>query len=575
MRYIRKQSAGQLEIRAYDYADEIASNSIVRFIALFVASLDLKALGFTGTKPAKTGRPGYDPRVMIQLYIYGYLNSIRSSRKLERECRRNIELFYLLGRLTPDHNTIADFRKNNAKAIKKLFYIFVQSCREMKLMGSESVCLDGTTIRAANGKKNATNAELSRKKLEYAKAQLEAVERYLKTLDENDLKEKRTTGALVLDLDKEHLPDIEKLKERIAKHEQDLKTLEETGAKALVKNDPEAGLMPAKEGGIKVCYNMQTAVDVKSHMIAGFEATNIPSDRGQISSSMKPIMEDSGISTIHVIADKGYDSTNDVEDCLMNGIAADAGFIYDRDDRVITLEYHATENPEELKTSTQKKDIQACLHAGILPDCYANGNIRIEVQEKSVISCFIRHEDGHVTCPHGKELYRLREAKSGTDYGSREACRTCTNRCTDSKHRKVVRFGPETVYVPVYMYGSSESPLQQIPDIEQNTHYNRFGRVPQQEKRVVIRVRRDIQKQKLRQRVSEHPFGTIKHWDGASFFLCKGKEKVSAEYALSCLSYNFRRAYNICEGFENLEKRWNHFIGTTMPIWAQKTKKQG
>lgn len=575
MRYIQKQTEGQLEIRATNYEDEISQDNIVRFIAVFVSSIDLKELGFTGTTPAKTGRPGYDPCALIKLYIYGYINAIRSSRKLERECRRNIELFYLLGRLTPDHNTIADFRKKNAKAIKKLFYIFVQSCREMKLMSGETLCLDGTTIRAANGKKSATSVELSRKKLEYAKAQLAAVERYLETLDENDLKEKRTTGAMVLDLDKDHLPDIAKLRERISKHEEDLKLLEETDRKTLVKTDPEAAMMPAKEGGIKACYNVQTAVDTQSHMIAGFEVTNAPSDRGQINGCIETIMEESGLSTVHVIADKGYDSTEDIENCLMNGICADVGFIYDRDDRVITLDYCESDITDETKQSSQKEDIRTCLHAGVLPDCYAGGNISIEVQEKSALSCFIRHDDGTVTCPHGKELFKLRDVKYGTDYSSREACRTCTNRCTDSKAKKVVRFGANTIYVPVYMYGSCKTTLQQIPDVDQDTPYNRFGRVPQQEKRVMIRIRRDIPKQKLRQRVSEHPFGTIKHWDGASFFLCRGKDKVAAEFSLSCLGYNLRRAFNICQGSENLIARWTQFLRSAMPSWAKTAEIRG
>ena len=161
----------------------------------------------------------------MKLYIYGYLNGIRSSRRLMRECRRNVELFFLLNRLCPDFRTIADFRKRHGKLLKKIFLIFVQACREMKLMDAKTLCLDGTTIRAVNGKKQATSAELSRKKLEYARAQLAAVEKYLDTLDENDLHEARIGHPFALNLDRNHLPDPKWLKERVAFHEKCLKEL--------------------------------------------------------------------------------------------------------------------------------------------------------------------------------------------------------------------------------------------------------------------------------------------------------------------------------------------------------------
>lgn len=196
---------------------------------MFVDGLDLEALGFEHTPSAATGRPPYSPYDLVKLYIYGYLNGIRSSRRLMRECRRNVELFLLLNRLRPDFRTIADFRKRHGKLLKKIFLIFVQVCREMKLMDAQTLCLDGTTIRAVNGKKQATSAELSRKKLEYARAQLAAVEKYLDTLDENDLHEERIDHPFALNLDRDRLPDPKWLKERIVFHEKCLKELEETG----------------------------------------------------------------------------------------------------------------------------------------------------------------------------------------------------------------------------------------------------------------------------------------------------------------------------------------------------------
>ena len=379
MRFKEGTDSRQMRLGIWSIEEEVAENSPARFIEVFVDSLDVGKLGFKRAEPAHTGRPAYAPQDMIKLYLYGYLNGIRSSRKLERECGRNIELFYLLNRLHPDHNTIADFRKENRKALKKVFLVFVRACKDMKLMDAETLCLDGTTIRAVNGKKKAVSAEIAQKKLEYAKAQLEAVERYLRTLDENDLHEKRLNKPMALDLDKNHLPDPEKLKERIAFHEQCLKELAQSDRGALLFTDPEAGMMPAKEGGIKACYNVQTAVDAGSHMIVDFDVTNNSSDHGTLDQTVEKCKREIGLDSVKVIADKGYESLADIEQCLLHGTAADVGFIQDREDRVISMEYEAAEITEEEKQSTKPEDIQRCLHAGVLPKCLANGNIRIEV----------------------------------------------------------------------------------------------------------------------------------------------------------------------------------------------------
>ena len=473
-----------------------------------------------------------------------------------RECRRNIELWFLINRLVPDFRTIADFRKAHRKLLKKIFLIFARECKEMKLMDTETLCLDGTTVHAVNGRKQSTSVELSRKKLEYAKAQLAAVERYLDSMDENDLCEGKIDHPFALDLDKNHLPSVETLKKRIAFHEKCLKELEESGRNTMTFTDPESAMMPAKEGGIKACYNVQTAVDAKSHMIADFNITDSPSDKGQLCTSMQMCMKDLELDSIRVIADKGYESAADIKDCLMNGIVPDVGFIQDREERVFPLDYVEQDITPEMKASTKPEDIQTCLHAGTLPDCYQGTNIRIEVQSLSNISCFIRHEDGRVTCPMGRELFKQRDTKYGTEYSSREACRTCPNRCTDSKREKHVNIGRNSTYVPVIMYGDPRYPLQQIPDVDQPDHYNNFGKLRRDDKRVMIFIKRDIPKQKLRQQTSEHPFGTIKHYDDGRYFLCKGKEKVTAEFALSALAYNIRRAINICGGVHNLIDRY-------------------
>lgn len=556
MGYVTGTDSRQMTMGVWSIEDEVPQDSPARFIEVFVDSLDLETMGFEHTVPAPTGRPPYNPYDLVKLYVWGYLNRIRSSRRLMRECRRNIELWFLLNRLCPDFRTIADFRKAHRKLLKKIFLIFVRACKEMRLMDAETLCLDGTTVRAVNGRKRATSAELSRKKLEYARAQLEAVEKYLDSMDENDLCEGRIDHPFALDLDKDHLPSVETLRERIAFHEKCLKELEESGRNSLTFTDPESAMMPAKEGGIKACYNVQTAVDAKSHMVADFHVTNNSSDRGQLYDSIEMCRRDLSLDAVNAIADKGYESAADIRDCLMNGIVPDVGFIQDREERVFPLDYVEQEITPEVKASTKPKDIQSCLHAGVLPDCYEGTNIRIEVQSLSNISCFIRHEDGRVTCPMGRELLKQRDTKYGTEYSSREACRTCPNRCTDSKREKHVNIGNNSIYVPVIMYGDSRYPLQQIPDVDQDTPYNHFGKWKRDEKRVMIFIKRDIPKQKLRQQTSEHPFGTIKHYDDGRYFLCKGKEKVTAEFALSALAYDIRRAINICGGVQNLIDRY-------------------
>ena len=429
-------------------------------------------------------------------------------------------------------------------------------------MDAQTLCLDGTTIRAVNGKKLATSTELSRKKLEYARAQLEAAEKYLDSMDEEDLREARIDHPFALDMEKERLPDVETLRERLAFHKRYLKQLEESGRSSLTFTDPESAMMPAMEGWIKACYNVQTSVDAGSHMIADFRVTDTPSDRGQLYDSIELCRKELELRTVNAIADKGYESAADIEKCHMNGIAPDVGFIQNREERVFPLDYVAREITPQMQASQSSEDIQARLYAGLLPDCYAGSNIRVEVQTLGQLSCFIRHEDGRVNCPIGWEPFKKKDAKYGTEYSSREACRTCPNRCTDSRREKRVDVDCNSTYVPVRMYGNSDRPLQPIPDIAQNAPHNSFSKLKRAEKRVMVFIRRDIPRQKLRQCTSEHPFDTIKHANDSRYFLCKGKEKVTAEFALSALAYNLRRVLRLCGGMPKLIELYRR---TAMP----------
>lgn len=568
-RYMAGENPNQLNFAPRTMDEMISANNPVRFIGEFVDQIDLRKLTFEKAVPAETGRPSYDPRILLKLYLYGHLNHIRSSRRLENECTRNIELMWLLEKLTPDHNTIARFRQVNGQALVKVFKLFVSLSLEMGLVKGQTVCVDGTPIKAVNGMHQATSLELSKKKLEYYKEQLELVEKYLTELDETDKMEQgRLNKPFALDLDPKNLPKKEVLQKRIQFHRQEIERMEAKGETQLLYTDPEARVMPAKQHGKKACYNIQTAADADTHMIVGFEATSDANDMNKLASTAEIAKENLHKETLSVIADKGYESAEDIMKCLMNGIVPDVGFTRDRDYRVFSIDCIPQEITDEIRQSGAPEHIRRCLHAGVLPACYEHTNISIEVQRQNAESCFIRHEDGRVTCPMGKELLFQGKKKYGTVYGSKEACRTCPNRCTDGKGFKTVKFGDDTIYVPVIMYGSPKYPLQAIPNVEQPKHYNAYGKAAHKEARVMIFITRDVPKQRLRMQVSEHPFGTIKHYDDAGYFLCRGKAKVTAETALMFISYNIRRALTLAGGTQGLIALFLSRIGKLSTIYT-------
>ena len=539
MRYIQNISREQTRLLPYSVEEMVEETNPVRVIHAYVDSLPMETLGFERAEPAQTGRPAYDPRDLLKLYIYGYLNRIRSSRKLMTECRRNVELFYLLNMLRPDFRTIADFRKRNRKALKEVFRDFVKACAELKLLGKETVAIDGTKIRASNSKKKSYTPEILEKKIEYLEEQERGIEEYLEKMDKADQEEKR---APVMDIKPEDMPQkLEQIRERVAKYKGYQKRMKETGETQILETDPECRTIHTKEGQLPA-YNIQTAVDDRHHLIVSFETTNANTDQGLLDQMAEQTKEEMGVETIEVLADKGYESRQDIEKCVMHGTVPNVGYKYDKDERIFDLEYIPNEIDEQTRCSEKPEDIQKCLHAGVLPRCYEGTSVEVQLQRRSVMSCFIRHEDGRVTCPMGRELFKHSVRKHGTIYGSREACRTCPNRCTDSKNAKTVSIGHNTNIVAVRMYGNPEYPLQRLP--EGFVPHNSIGR-PQKPERVRLILRRNPDDMQRRKELVEHPFGTIKWYDGAHYFLCRGKEMVSAEIALSFLTYNLRRAIRI------------------------------
>jgi transposase len=290
--------------------DYVGEENLVRFIEAFVSMLNLIELGFTHSEPKATGRPSYNPADLLKLYIYGYLNCIRSSRKLERECLRNIEVMWLLKKLAPDHKTIADFRKNNADAIKKVFKQFVFFCKELGLYGGEVVGIDGSKFKAVNSKKRNFNQDKLIKKLKDIE---EKIDSYLNELDENDKNELSVKQPDA----KEVKEKIKQLEERKLEYQDLLKKLEDTGEKQVSTTDPDSRMMKNNQK-FDVCYNVQTVLDDKNNLIVDYEVTNDVNDKKQLNEMAGKAKEVLGVESLNVLADKGYYNPEEIKKCVEN-----------------------------------------------------------------------------------------------------------------------------------------------------------------------------------------------------------------------------------------------------------------
>jgi len=538
MKYVEGQDREQITLLPDCVEDYIGEDNSVRVIDAFVNSLDMEALGFRRSQPEETGRPPYDPRDMLKLYIYGYFNKIRSSRKLMQECGRNIELFWLMRKLAPDFRTIADFRKDNARAIRQSFRTFGKLCLKLGLYRKELLAVDGSKFRAVNGDKSVYTAEVLEKKLTNID---EKIQGYLSRMDTADTEESRQP-ELTPEAVKAAL---EELTQRKEKYEQYLAELQESGQTQLLTTDPEAHRMHSKDG-FHCCYNVQTAVDSGSHLIAEYEVTNRNTDQGLLTEVTRQAKEQLEVETIEAVADKGYESREDILNCLFSGTVPNVALKYDKTERLYNIPYVETEISEEKRASKKPEDIKTCISAGILPKCFEGTAVGVELQEKSELSCFLRNSDGTVTCPMGNVMGKARERGTNTIYQCRDACRHCPNRCVPGRDHKTVSFGPNTDCIPVMMYGGKRQSFQHIPLDAKISPYNHvLDRQGVPERKVVIHIREDKEKMKQRMCLSEHPFGTVKWYHDAHYLLCRGKEKAAAELGLSFLAYNLKQAINM------------------------------
>jgi transposase len=289
--------------------DYVAEDNPVRAVDVFVDGLDLDKLGFVGVQPLDTGRPGYHPGMMLKLYIYGYLNRVPSSRRLERECQRNIEMIWLTGQLAPDFKTIADFRKNNGRAIREVCREFVALCRKLDLLVAASVAIDGSKFRAVNARdKNFTEAKMKRR-LERID---ESIARYLSQLETADRHGDAVPEAKVVRLKDK----IEKLREETVRLNTINAEMMKSADKQISLTDPDARSMATsgKDTGI-VGYNVQIAVDTQHHLIVAHEVTNVGTDRHQLANMAGQARDEMAVETLEAVADRGYYDGEEIRAC--------------------------------------------------------------------------------------------------------------------------------------------------------------------------------------------------------------------------------------------------------------------
>ena len=381
--------------------DWIGDDNPVRAVDVFVDALDLGGLGFTRVAPRATGRPSYHPSVLLKLYIYGYLNWVQSSRRLEREAGRNVEVMWLTGRLVPDHKTIADFRKDNGKAIRKVCARFVALCRQLDLFTEAGVAIDGSKFKAVNARdRNFTRAKMKRRQEQIE----ESVDRYLHQLDSADRQEPslaRTTKTA-------------RLKDKIVTLKEEMRRLEKLEARMLATpdkqlslTDPDARSMATSgRGSGMVGYNVQASVDTEHHLIVAHEVTNMGTDRAQLSAMAKQTKAALETDALDVVADRGYYNGEEILACDEAGV-------------MVTL-------PKPLTSGVKAKG-------------------RFGKQDFVYIA-----EDDVYRCPTGERLVHhytnVEEGRTLRRYWT-TVCRACAikDQCTTGKERRITRWEHEAV----------------------------------------------------------------------------------------------------------------------------------
>jgi transposase len=500
--------------RIEDYIEE---DNVVRIIEAFINSLDLERLGFSRVYPKDTGRPPYDPADILKLYVYGYMNRIRSSRRLETECKRNFEVIWLMRKLSPDHKTISDFRKNNPKALKNVFRDFVKLCLKLDLYGKELVAIDGSKFKAVNSKDN----NFTKGKLQDRLKRIDdKIDEYLKELDKTDIEEDKVDKKKSK---KEIERILKELTERKNVYNEYSKELESSGETQKSVTDSDSRLMPSN-GKMDVCYNVQAVVDSKHKLITEFEVTNKANDMNQLTPVMQKVQEILEVKEIAVAADAGYASASDIAAAVQLGIEPHVAGT----DFHICLPVVAAPADESAATTTD-----ASIDA---PPANASVEDAIDGEEKGITShvngrCVYIKERNIAICPMGKALHpkHYKKSKGEAVFHNTEVCATCKCRCTKEERGFRYQFV--------------------MPESDFSTEYNDKDLEVKQ-----ILIKPDKEKYEQRKSLSEHPFGTIKRNMDAGYCLLKGKEKVTGEFSLVFLAYNLKRVINTLGGKKLIEK---------------------
>ncbi|AQQ02875.1 IS1182 family transposase [Roseibium algicola] len=395
--------------------DWIGEDHPVRVIDVFVDALDLAGSGFNRIAPAQTGRPGYDPAVLLKLFIYGYMNRVTSSRRLEKEAGRNVEVMWLTGRLVPDHKTIADFRKDNGPAIRKACARFVELCRQIGVLASGTVAIDGSKMKAVNNRdRNFTSGKV---KLRISHLEQSAA-RYLEEMDRTDRQE--TSGT--------KLRKVERLKEKLSRLRHEVQRLqgianrlEDTPDGQISLTDPDARSMATYGKGTGlVGYNVQTAVDTATHLIVAHDVTNVVHDRAQLAPMAKMAKQALQAEKLNAIADRGYFNSAELLACDEDGITA------------------------------------------TVPRPETSGNRKKGMFVKA--DFFYDADSDTYTCPSGKVLtYRYTREENGLMHRRywHNDCQFCPMkaRCTTGKERRITRWEHEHLIETMYQR------MEETPDL--------------------------------------------------------------------------------------------------------------
>ena len=562
MHYVESFDRKQMMMTSWDAMVE--PESTARLIDAFVNSLNLADYGIK--ERASEGRPPYDPKSLLKVYIYGSDAGIKSSRKLAKSCKVNVEVRWMIGGVEPDFRTIADFRKDNIDSLKKIFHEFNRRISGAVEWGFTSI--DGSKFNACNSKNN----NFTKNKLDDRIKWLNGhIDEYLRILDDADKEDdyEETPDNLTKEIIEAKLKEA---RERLARYEGYQRIMEESGQPQLSLVDADAKLMKSKNG-FAVAYNPQTAVDSNTHIIRDFQMTNQVTDHGLLDSTLETVRKESE-GVIETVADKGYESEEDMVKCLEDGIIPHVITDDGKDGYELEIDYIESEDLN--LESTEAEELKRALHAGEIPDAYKDVISDIEVKEvrrkvsdelvneaeKSIYGTpeemmarakegyFVRDPERNlVYCPNGEILRQKCVKKNGNiRYANKNACRHCPNRnkCYKGKNEwKEIDFTKDCLEKPCkdWLKAEGKEPDKQKAQTGK-WHY---------EKRKVVRffLKPDIEKTSERMCLSEHPFGTIKRAMGFGYFLLRGLRKVTGEFALMCMGYNIKRAKNLL-GFEKM-----------------------